>query len=146
MKLMKKAYKSIASILFMTMMSLSIVALLSTIGFSQNMLGKKFKKRPHGKFSSLSDSFRAVRKKPNLNQHKAFNKFNSKHLNSWKVRYSPRTALPEAIVGGKSLRYAGNSKSIAKQFIEENMELLQIDFSKLKFSYSKKAMGVDHLV
>jgi Zn-dependent metalloprotease len=146
MKLMKKAYSSIISILFITMMGLSIMALLSATGFSQNMLGKKLKKRPHGKFSSLSDSLRKTRKKPNLDQHNAFHKFNKKHLNSWRVRYSPRTALPEAIVGGKTLHYSGNSKSIAKQFIDENSEMLKIDFSKLKFSYSKKSMGIDHLV
>ena len=143
---MKKTRNLINSKLFMPAISLSVILLLTTMAFSQNMLGKKLKKRPYGKFSPLSDSLREKRKTPNLNQHNAFNKFNQKHLNSWRVRYSPRTALPEAIVGGKTRCYTGNSKSIAEQFINENSEMLQIDFSKLKFSYSKKAMGIDHLV
>ncbi|MBU2530945.1 MAG: PepSY domain-containing protein, partial [Elusimicrobia bacterium] len=143
---MRKAYKLIISTILTTMISLSIIILSATMGYTQNMLGQKLKKRPHAKFSPLSDSLRKSRKKPNLDQHNAFNKFNKKHLNSWKVRYSPRTALPEAIVGGKTLRYSGNSASIAEQFINENSDMLQIDFSKLKFLYSKKFMGIDHLV
>ncbi|MCG2725166.1 MAG: hypothetical protein L6420_02725 [Elusimicrobia bacterium] len=143
---MKKAYNPINTLLFKAATSLFIIALLSTTGFTQNMLGKKFKKKSYAKFSPLSDSLRENRKMPNLKQHNAFSKFNKKHLNLWKVRYSPRTALPEAIVGGKTLRYTGNSKSIAEQFINENSEMLQIDFSKLEFSYSKKLMGISHLI
>ncbi len=97
------------------------------------------------KISPLSDSLRKVSKKPSLKQRAIFNRFAGRHGRSWKVRYNPRTALPEALTGGRTSRYPGTPEQAAAAFFEENKALLNIDASALELVLKKEFDGVTHL-
>lgn len=102
-------------------------------------------RRAAGKYSALSDSMRPAKMRPSASDIRAFSNFNARHSGGWKVRYSPRTALPEAIVGGRSAVYAGPPETAAGRFMEENRELLKVDPSQLRLSLSRASLGVTHL-
>jgi Zn-dependent metalloprotease len=95
--------------------------------------------------SPLSDSLRPVRKAPSRQQRAAFNRFAAKHGYGWKVRYNPRTALPEAITGGKAAGYAGTPEQAAAAFFAGNKDLLKIDPSALELTHKISFGGVTHL-
>jgi len=97
------------------------------------------------KVSPLSDSLRKPAKSPSRAQRAAFNKFAAKHGRNWQVRYNPRTALPAALTGGKTVRYPGSAEQAAAAFFEDNKELLKIDPSALKLALKKEFNGVTHL-
>lgn len=97
------------------------------------------------KISPLSDSIRKVRKAPPLSAREAFRKFTGRHGNDWKVRYSPRTALPEALTGGASIRYAGTPEQAAEAFFNDNKDLLKADPQALRLVNKKEFLGVTHL-
>jgi len=63
----------------------------------------------------------------------------------WRVRYNPKTALPEAIVGGRTSRYPGAPADAALAFLNDNKELLQVRTEQLRLANSKTFMGVTHL-
>lgn len=104
-----------------------------------------FKKNNQSKISPLSDSMRKERAAPSMKQTENFAAFNAKHSNDWKIRYSPRTALPEAIVGGKTYKYYGAPPEIAAAFLKENQEMLKVDLTQLKPAHSRTFMGLTHL-
>jgi len=97
------------------------------------------------KISPLSDSLRKVSKTPSLRQRAVFNRFAGRHGRNWKVRYNPRTALPEALTGGKTSRYPGTPEQAAAAFFEENRALLNIEPSALELVLKKEFGGVTHL-
>lgn len=97
------------------------------------------------KLSPLSDSLRTTRKAPAFAVRDAFRKFAAKHGKGWKVRYSPRTALPEAITGGRTGRYPGAPEAVASAFFAENKDLLGVDQPSLRLVTNKEFMGVTHL-
>lgn len=95
--------------------------------------------------SPLADSMRPVRKAPAAETRAAFRKFVQKQGKGWRVRYNPRTGLPEAITGGKTARYPGTPEQAALAFFEDNIELLKVQPSALRLVHQKKFMGVTHL-
>ncbi|MDO8805440.1 MAG: FlgD immunoglobulin-like domain containing protein [Elusimicrobiota bacterium] len=95
--------------------------------------------------SPLSDSMRKVRKSPSLPARDAFRKFSMKQGKGWKIRYNPRTALPEALTGGRTARYPGTPEQAAAAFFEDNKELLKVEPSVLRLTVKKEFMGVTHL-
>ena len=95
--------------------------------------------------SPLSDSMRQVRRTPAPAAREAFRKFSQKQGKGWKVRYNPRTALPEALTGGRTARYSGTPELAAAAFFEDNKELLKVEFSALRLTLKKDFMGVTHL-
>lgn len=97
------------------------------------------------KITPLSDSLRTTRKTPAAAARAAFRQFAAKHGKGWKVRYSPRTALPEAITGGSTSRYPGSPEQSAAAFFAENRDLLGVDPAGLRLVFSKEFMGVTHL-
>ena len=97
------------------------------------------------KVSPLSDSLRQTRKAPSFAQRAAFNKFAGRHGRNWKVRYNPRTALPEALTGGRTSGYPGTPEQAAAAFFEDNRNLLNIDPSALELTLKKEFSGVTHL-
>lgn len=97
------------------------------------------------KVSSLSDSLRKTRKAPSRERRAAFNKFAGKHGRNWQVRYNPRTALPEALTGGKAAGYAGTPEQAAAAFFAANKDLLGLDVSALELRLKKEFGGVTHL-
>ncbi len=105
----------------------------------------KHQKKDAKKFAVTADSMRPVRAKPGGAQTTAFSRFNSANSGKWTVRYNPRTALPEALTGGKTLKYSGVPDEIARRFFADNGEMLKIDGSQLELSFSKYARGVHHL-
>ena len=97
------------------------------------------------KVSPLSDSLRKARKSPSRERRAAFNKFAGRHGRNWQVRYNPRTALPEAITGGRAAGYAGSPEQAAAAFFAANKDLLGIDPSALELRLRKDFAGVAHL-
>ncbi|HAT73263.1 MAG TPA: hypothetical protein DCS63_10660 [Elusimicrobia bacterium] len=97
------------------------------------------------KISPLSDSLRKVRKVPAFSARESFRNFSSKQGKGWKVRYSPRTALPEALTGGRTARYAGSPEAAAEAFFADNAGLLGVNPLSLRLATKKEFMGVTHL-
>ncbi|MFH1618717.1 MAG: hypothetical protein ABIG11_02330, partial [bacterium] len=120
--------------------------ILAIPGFSEAV--RPGKKRVAGKtnrFAAVADSMRPAGKKPSAGDRKAFDRFTARHPGQWRVRYSPRTALPESVVGGKTARYAGQAGQAAKAFLEENRSLLQIEPSQIRLERSVTHRGITHL-
>ncbi|MBU2574536.1 MAG: hypothetical protein KKH28_10710 [Elusimicrobia bacterium] len=87
-----------------------------------------------------------MNKTPDRSAREAFRKFVSKTGNSaWRVRYNPKTALPEAVVGGKTRKYPGGPEAAALAFLNDNKNLFKVDVSQLKLALSRTFMGVTHL-
>ncbi|HBA60722.1 MAG TPA: hypothetical protein DCZ92_07875 [Elusimicrobia bacterium] len=100
---------------------------------------------PRQKSMQPADSMRTVRKEPSAADRSAFHKFALKHGKTWKVRYNPRTALPEALTGGRTPRYPGSPEQAASAFMNENKDLLKIEPSALRLANSKKFLGMTHI-
>ncbi|OGS29977.1 MAG: hypothetical protein A2218_12535 [Elusimicrobia bacterium RIFOXYA2_FULL_53_38] len=102
--------------------------------------------KPASRISPLADSLRKTGKAPGPAALEAFRGFLKKTgSNSWRVRYSPKTALPEAIVGAKTPGYSGTPAEAALAFLNDNHELLKVDPTQLRPAYSKTFMGITHL-
>ncbi len=98
------------------------------------------------RLSPLSDSLRKTGKIPDSAAHDAFQNFKKKTgTDAWRVRYSPKTALPEAITGAKTARYPGTPAQAAIAFLVDNKDLLKVDPSQLRQAYSKDFMGITHI-
>ena len=95
--------------------------------------------------SPLSDSLRRTVKTPSAARRAAFNKFAAKFGRAWRVRYNPRTALPEAITGGRTASYGGTPEQAAKAFFTDNKDLLSVDPSALVLENKKEFAGITHL-
>ena len=95
--------------------------------------------------SPLAASLRQVRRVPSPAARAAFSEFARKQGRGWKVRYSPRTALPEALTGGLTARYPGTPEQAAMAFFAENKDLLKVDPAALRLTLKKEFMGVTHL-
>ena len=96
--------------------------------------------------SPLSDSLRKTRKVPDSSARDNFRNFATKTgAGTWRVRYNPKTALPEAIVGAKTPAYQGIPAQAALAFLNDNKDLLKVDVSQLRQAYSKVLMGVTHI-
>jgi Zn-dependent metalloprotease len=97
------------------------------------------------KATPLSDSMRKTSKYPSAATKAAFRNFTQKHGAGWRVRYSPRTALPEALVGGSTSRYPGTPEQAAAAFFADNGALLQVDPLALRLTQKTEFMGITHL-
>jgi len=97
------------------------------------------------KLSPLSDSMRKVSKAPSSAAREAFRKFSARQGKGWQVRYDPRTALPQALVGGRTARYSGTPEQAAMAFFADNRDLLKVDPQSLRLALKKEFMGVTHL-
>ena len=96
-------------------------------------------------FSPLADSLRKARKGPSYAERQAYRRFLNKNGKGWKVRYSPETALPEALTGGKTVRYPGTPEQAAAAFFADNADLLKVDPLSLRLVNKREFMGVTHL-
>ncbi|MEI7482376.1 MAG: FlgD immunoglobulin-like domain containing protein [Elusimicrobiota bacterium] len=104
------------------------------------------KRKAPVRLSPLSDSLRKTGKVPDSAARDAFRGFTKKTgTDAWRVRYSPKTALPEAIVGAKTSRYPGTPAQAAIAFLNDNKDLLKVDVTQLRQAYSKVFMGVTHI-
>lgn len=117
-------------------------ACLLTAGQGEAFAGPK---RREAKPSPLASSLRQVRKTPSAETRAAFRKFSQKHGKGWRVRYNPRTALPEAITGGRSARYPGTPEQAAMAFFEDNKDLLKVQPLALRLVHKREFMGLTHL-
>jgi len=96
--------------------------------------------------SPLADSLRKPAKAPGAAAREAFSAFVKKTGGgAWRVRYSPKTALPEALVGAKTARYPGAPSEAAFAFLNDNKDLLKVDPGQLRPVSSRTFMGVTHL-
>ncbi len=117
------------------------VVLLLAGGARLNAAGKQ----GQGKFSPLAYSMRPTRKLPSSSARTAFSRFAARQGKDWKVRYNPRTALPEAITGGRTRRYSGGPEQAAAAFFADNGALLKIDPAALRLALKKEMLGETHL-
>lgn len=97
------------------------------------------------KASPLASSLRQVRRTPSAATREAFRSFVKKQGKGWKVRYNPRTALPEAITGGRTARYPGSPEQAAMAFFEDNKDLLKVEPAALRLALKREFMGTTHL-
>lgn len=122
-----------------------LFALLLGLGPAGALAGPPRPKRA-ARISPLSDSLRKTARTPDAAARSAFSKFVAKTGDAqWRVRYSPTTALPEALVGGRTARYPGGPEAAAMAFLAENRELLKVDPAQLKLAFSKSFLGTTHL-
>ncbi|MBI4052297.1 MAG: T9SS type A sorting domain-containing protein [Elusimicrobia bacterium] len=87
-----------------------------------------------------------IRKIPSLSEIQAFRDFNHKNGNLWKIRYHPRTGLPEAMLGGRSVSRVGSPENAARSFLAENMSFLKVRPSDLRLNLSHAVAGIHHLL
>jgi Zn-dependent metalloprotease len=93
----------------------------------------------------LADSMRKVRAVPSAAARAAFRSFTQKQGSGWHIRYSPDTALPEALVGGSTVKYPGTPEQAAAAFFADNGTLLGVDPLTLRLVEEKDFMGITHL-
>jgi len=116
--------------------------LLLPAGAGELLAAPKARER---KPSPLASSLRQVRRTPSAATREAFRSFVKKQGKGWKVRYNPRTALPEAITGGRTARYPGTPEQSAIAFFDDNKELLRVQPASLRLTHKKEFLGVTHL-
>jgi len=97
------------------------------------------------KSAPSADSMRKVRKLPSVAARAAFRNFTQKQGAGWRIRYSPGTALPEALVGGSTVKYPGTPEQAAAAFFADNGDLLNVDPLALRLVAKKTFMGITHL-
>lgn len=97
------------------------------------------------RLSPLADSLRPAGAAPSAARVRQVRDFSEKSRKPWKVRFSPRTALPEAIVQGETRAYGRDPEAAAKAFLEENREMLSVDPAELRLTLSKTFAGLTHL-
>lgn len=98
-----------------------------------------------GRSMQLADSQRVTRKEPSSADRASFHKFVSRQGKQWKIRYNPRTALPETLTGGRTVRYPGAPEQAVSSFMRENRELLKVDPAMLRLANTKEFMGITHI-
>jgi len=107
-----------------------------------------FRKIRMQKISPFSDTLlRKSEKIPNYKSIELFRKFNinnSKEKN-WKIRFNPMTNIPEAIVGDKTKSYSGKPEEIFFKFLDENKDLLKVDYNNIKPFNNSYFAGITHL-
>lgn len=104
------------------------------------------KQRPAAaRLTPLSDSFRPAKAGPSDARINSFREFSGKSPRPWRVRFNPRTALPEALVRGETRAYGPVPEAAALTFLEENRALLSVDPSELRLSNSRTFAGMTHL-
>ncbi|MDQ7771929.1 MAG: FlgD immunoglobulin-like domain containing protein [Elusimicrobiales bacterium] len=102
----------------------------------------------HGRsarLSPLADSLRPAKAVPSSARIKQVRDFSDKSRKPWRVRFSPRTALPESIVEGESRAYGPGAEAAAAAFLDENREMLSVDRSELRLAHSRTYAGITHL-
>jgi hypothetical protein len=122
----------------------ALAALLLLAGAGPSFAGK----RPGNaaRFVPQATSMRKVMKTPAAPSLAAFSKFSVANGGGWKVRYNPRTALPESITGGRTTRaYRGAPAAVAAAFLSENSALLGIDPAAIRPALSRSFAGMSHL-
>ncbi|MBI5744268.1 MAG: hypothetical protein HY952_06945 [Elusimicrobia bacterium] len=97
------------------------------------------------KISPLADSLRQVRQTPNFAVREALRRFSARQGKGWRARFSPRTALPESLMGGRTARYPGTPEQAAQAFFADNRDLLKVDPLALRLINKREFMGLTHL-
>lgn len=102
-------------------------------------------RNPAARLSPLADSLRPAKAVPSSARLKQLEVFSDKSRKPWRVRFNPRTALPESIVQGETRAYGPDPETAAAAFLEEHREMLSIDRSELRLAQSKTFAGLTHL-
>ncbi|KAF0126539.1 MAG: hypothetical protein FD189_966 [Elusimicrobia bacterium] len=100
---------------------------------------------PAVRLSPLADSFRPAKAVPSSARIQQVRDFSGKSRKPWRVRFNPRTALPEAIDEGETRSYGKDPETAAAAFLDENREMLSVDRSELRLAHSKTFAGLTHL-
>lgn len=100
---------------------------------------------PTARLNPLADSFRPARAVPSSAVIKQARDFSARSPKPWRVRFNPRTALPESIVEGETRSYGADPETAAAAFLDENRAMLSVDRSELRLVQSKTFAGLTHL-
>lgn len=71
----------------------------------------------------------------------AWQDFNNRYNNHWKIRWDPNSKIPRRIYGFKTEPYPGSAETIARQFLTQYQKLFRVDPSQLKMTRSQRYLG-----
>lgn len=90
---------------------------------------------------------RIQRNGPRASSTKAFHDFNAKHGGAWKVTFSPRTGLPDSLLGSRDdRRVPGNPDATARNFLSLHNDVLGVDPATLSVERRTQGRGHQHLL
>lgn len=108
--------------------------------------------RPSGRAKEEARRFgldkleRKQRRAPKQSVKDEFNRFNSTHEGRWKIRYDARTGAPEALSEGRTAPRSGAPAAVARQFLQEQGNLLGVDPNALEVEKESKGEGHRHVM
>jgi len=97
------------------------------------------------RFRPVSQAARPLKRSPSAADLQTFSDFRQKTSTGWRVRYSPLSGAPEALIGGSNLNYSGAPQTAALKFISDNAAMLKVDVSKISAYKSARVLGINHL-
>src|SRR6185312_13388660 len=84
---------------------------------------------------------------PSASASKAFHDFNGRSGGKWKVTFSPRTGLPDSLLGGRDdRRVPGNPDATARNFLAMHNDVLGVDPTTLSVDRQTHGNGHSHLL
>jgi len=90
---------------------------------------------------------RILRKVPSSASRKALQDFNARSGSGWKATYSPRTGLPDSLLGGHDdRRVPGNIDATARNFLAAHNDVLGVDPTTLSVDRQTHGNGHQHLL
>ncbi len=86
------------------------------------------------------------RRSPSAANARAFAGFNAQQGGSWKLRYSSRTGLPAAVVGGRDYPRPGRPEDAARSFLSAHTDVFGFDPTGLSVERQNSVGGHQHLL
>ena len=86
------------------------------------------------------------RRVPSAGSAKAFHDFNARQGGAWKLTYSPRTGLPDSLLGGRDDRRPGPPDAVARAFLAAHADLLGVDPNALTVDRQTHGNGHQHVL
>jgi len=94
---------------------------------------------------NVNPNYKGIKVLPSKKTIGEWKNFNKQYNNRWKIRFSPRAGYPSAIYGYKTRSKKGEPDEIAKEFITQKHELLNIDVKSLKSAKISKRKKWNHI-
>lgn len=123
-----------------------VLALLVTLPLAAHAISPG----PHAREDAKRFGFNRVqpilRHAPSAANARAFAGFNATQGGSWKLRYSPRTGLPAAVVGGHDYPRPGRPEDAARAFLSAHTDVFGFDPTGLSVEKQNAIPGHRHLL
>ncbi|HXT02363.1 MAG TPA: hypothetical protein VN915_16940, partial [Elusimicrobiota bacterium] len=88
-----------------------------------------------------------LRNVPSTSSVKALHDFNARSGAGWKATFSPRTGLPDSLLGGRDdRRVPGNPDATARNFMAAHNDVLGVDPTTLTIARRTRGNGHQHLL